>query len=77
MATLEDFRGRVDCLTQVMPARGFMDDFEDVWLETVMARERDYWPTLCRVAIAVATTALVVAPGAVVGPGAPLEGALP
>ena len=58
-----------------MPARGLMDDFEEVWLETVMARERDYQPTLQRVAIAVATIASVVAPGAVVGPGAPLEGA--
>ena len=54
-----------------------MDDLEEVWLETVMARERDYWPTLQRVAIAVATTAPVVAPRAVVGPGAPLEGAPP
>ena len=60
-----------------MLARGFMDDFEEVWLEMVMARERDYRPTLRRVAIAVATAALVVAPGVVVGPGAPLEGAPP
>ena len=54
-----------------------MDDFEEVWLEMVMAYERDYQPTLCRVAIVVATTAPVVAPGALVGPGAPLEGAPP
>ena len=54
-----------------------MDDFEEVWLETVMVRERDYRPTLRRVAIAVATTAPVVAPGVVMGPSAPPEGAPP
>ena len=43
---LEDFRGRVDHLTHRMPAQGLMDEFEEVWLETVMARERDYQPTL-------------------------------
>ena len=64
----------MDRLTQGMPAQGFMDDFKEVWLETVMAHERDYQPTLRWVSIAVVTTAPVVAPGAVVGPGAPLEG---
>ena len=54
-----------------------MDDFEEVWLEIVMARERDYWPTLRQVAIAVATTAPVVALGAVVVLGAPPKGAPP
>ena len=77
MTALEDFRGRVDHLTQGMPTQGFMDDFEEVWLETVMARERDYRPTLRWVAIAVATTTPVVVPGAVVGPCDPLEGAPP
>ena len=67
----------MDRLTQGMPARGFMDDFEEVWLETVMARERDYQPTLYQVAIAVVIAAMVVVPGAMVGPGAPLEGAPP
>ena len=77
VAALEDFWGRVDRLTWGIPAQGFMDEFEEVLLETVMARERDYRPTLCREAIAVATVALVVVPGAVVGPVAPLEGAPP
>ena len=54
-----------------------MDDFEEVWLETVMARERDYRPTVRWVAIAVATAAPVVALGALEGPSAPLEGAPP
>ena len=54
-----------------------MDDFEEIWIETVMARERDYRPTQRRVAIAVMTAAPVVVPGAVVGPGAPLEWAPP
>ena len=39
---LEDFQGRVDHLTHGMLARGFMDDFEEAWLEKVMDRERDY-----------------------------------
>ena len=60
-----------------MPTRGFMDDFKEIWLETMMARERDYWPVLRWVVIAVATASSMVAPGAVVGPGAPLEGAPP
>ena len=60
MGALEDFRGRVDHLTQGMPAQGFIDDFAEVWLETVMARERYYRPILCRVAVVVATIALVV-----------------
>ena len=47
VTALEDFWGRVDRLTQGMPAQGFMDDFEKAWLETVMDRERDYRPTLC------------------------------
>ena len=67
----------MDRLTQGMPTRGFMDDFDEVWLETVMARERDYRSTLCRVAIAVAIAAPMVVSGLVVGPGAPLEGAPP
>ena len=54
-----------------------MDDFKEIWLETLMARERDYRLTLRRVAIAVATTASVVVPGVVVGPGASLDGAPP
>ena len=58
-----------------MPAQGLMDDFEEIWLETVMACERDYRPTLRRVAIAVVTAAPVVAPGVAMGPSAPLEGA--
>ena len=74
VASLEDFQVRVECLTQGIPARGFMGDFEEAWLEMVMARERDYQSTLRWVASAVATAAPVVAPGAVVGPGAPLEG---
>ena len=77
MVALEDFQGRVDHLTQGKPARGFMDDFKEVWLETLMARERDYRPTLHQVVIAIATAAPVVVSGAVVGPGAPLEGAPP
>ena len=60
-----------------MPAQGFTDDFEEAWLETLMAHERAYHPTLRWVAIAVAIVALVGVPGAVVGPGAPLEGAPP
>ena len=60
-----------------MLARGLTDDFEEVILETVMAHERDYHPTLHRVAIAVATEAPVVALGAVVGPGSLLEGEPP
>ena len=67
----------MDRLTHGMLARGLMDDFEEIWLETVMAHERDYQPTLRWVVIAVATTAPVVVPGAVVGPSAPLEGVPP
>lgn len=57
VTVLKDFQGRLDCLTQGMPTKCFMDDFEEVWLETVMSRERDYQPTLRRVAIAMATAA--------------------
>ena len=64
-------------MTHGMPVGGRMDDFEEIWLETVMAHERDYQPNLRRVFIAVVTTAPVVVPGAVVGPGAPPEGAPP
>ena len=60
-----------------MPARDFMDDFKEVWLETVMARETAYRLVLWQVAITFAMVAPVVAPGAVVGPGAPLEGTPP
>ena len=67
----------MDCLTDGIPAQGLMDDFEEIWLETVMVHERDYQPTLRRVAIVVATAAPVVVPRAVVGPGAPPEGAPP
>ena len=67
----------MDHLTHGMPARCLMDDFKEICLETVMARERDYQPTLRRVAIAVVTTTSVVVPGGMVGPGAPLEGTPP
>ena len=42
VSALEDAWGRVDRLTQGMPTQGFMDDLEEVWLEIVMACERDY-----------------------------------
>ena len=74
---LEDAWGRVDHLTQGMLAQGFMDDLEEVWLETVMARERDYRSVLHWVAVSVVTKTPVVALRAVVGPGASLEGAPP
>ena len=56
---------------------GFMHDLKEVWLESVMAQERDYWPILRQVVVSVVTEAPVVAPRAVVGPGAPPEGAPP
>lgn len=54
-----------------------MDDLEEIWLDMVMAQEREYQPISHRVAVSVVTEAPVVVPGAVVGPDAPLEGALP
>ena len=60
-----------------MPSRGFLDDLEEVWMETQMARERDYRPILRQVAVSVLKAALVVVPGVVVGLGAPPEGTPP
>ena len=77
VSALEDAWGRVEHLTKGVPTIGFMDDFVEFWLETVMARERDYRPILRRVVILVATVAPVVALRAVVGPGAPPEGETP
>ena len=58
---------QLENLTRGMSTRGF-DDLDDIWMETVMARERVHHPTLHRVALVVVAAAPILALGASVGP---------
>ena len=74
---LVDAWDRVDRLTQGMSTCGFFDDLDDVWLETLMSRERCYHMNLRHVVALVFAVSPVLAPGAIVDPSASPGGVQP